>query len=229
MIRIAIVDDEKLALQEIYNQVNSIVNQMNITYEIDCFENTNLTKHYDILFLDIDMPNEDGISFAKRYIKNYETMIVFITNRDDLVYHVFSVRPYAFIQKKYMKKDLEYTLHYLIDEYHKNHQTLTIQNQNEIIHLYFKDILYIESKAHYVYIYTQDHIYKYRTKLNDMMKILNCESFCRVHQSFCINFYHVNQIDNQDIIINDHIIPLSRKYKDIVFQKYRQFIARSKV
>lgn len=58
------------------------------------------------------------------------------------------------------------------------------------------------------------------------MQMLDNKFFCRVHQSYCINFYHVTQINNQDIIIHHQIIPLSRKYKDDVLQKYRQFIAR---
>lgn len=226
MLEIAIIDDEKKELQNIRNNVISILQTTHIDYKIDCYEHTNIESHYDILFLDIDMPNENGISFAKRYINEYETMIVFITNRDDLVYHVFSVRPYAFIQKKYIERDLEHTIHYLIDEYNKNHQILTFQNQNEIIHLNLRNILYIESKAHYIYIYTQDNTYKYRSKLNDIMQMLDNKFFCRVHQSYCINFYHVTQINNQDIIIHHQIIPLSRKYKDDVLQKYRQFIAR---
>lgn len=93
MLEIAIIDDEKKELQNIRNNVISILQTTHIDYKIDCYEHTNIESHYDILFLDIDMPNENGISFAKRYINEYETMIVFITNRDDLIYHVFSVRP----------------------------------------------------------------------------------------------------------------------------------------
>lgn len=226
MINIAIVDDEIFELKRIKEYVLSIINEMKVECHIDCYSDTYIETHYDILFLDIDMPHEDGITFAKKYIKNYKTMIVFITNRDDLVYHVFSVRPYAFIQKKYMERDLNHTIHYLIDEYHKNHQTITIQNQNEIIHIEVKNILYIESQAHYVYIYTPDYTYKYRCKLEDMIKIIHNNSFCRVHQSYCVNFHHVIKINNQDIIINQQIIPLSKKYKKDVLEQYRQFIAR---
>lgn len=226
MLNIAIVDDKKQELKRINDYTISILKTINIDYHVDCYDCTNIKSHYDILFLDIDMPNEDGIHFAKRYIQDHETMIVFITNRDDLVYQVFSVRPYAFIQKKYIERDLPSTIHYLIKEYYRNHQTLTIQNKNEVIHLNLKDILFIESLAHYVYIYTNNQIYKYRNKLDDMMKMIHSDSFCRVHQSYCINFYHITKINNQDIVIQEQIIPLSRKYKDEVLKKYRQFIAR---
>ena len=92
MIRIAIVDDEPVAIKTITVTFQQIQNDLNVTFQIDTFTSgkelldaLHVTA-YDALFLDIDMPQDSGFAVSAFLRENSNNIpIVYITNRDDLM------------------------------------------------------------------------------------------------------------------------------------------------
>ena len=76
MFRIGIVDDDKAALSIVTSAVNSFFQEKNIDYNIISFSNplnylsTIKEEDFNLVFLDIDMPEQDGLSVAE------ETLII---------------------------------------------------------------------------------------------------------------------------------------------------------
>ena len=92
MIRIAIVDDEPVAIETIAVTFKQIQNDLNVTFQIDKFTSgkelldaLHVTA-YDAPFLDIDMPQDSGFAISAFLRENSNNIpIVYITNRDDLM------------------------------------------------------------------------------------------------------------------------------------------------
>ena len=91
--RIAVCDDEEIALDQITELIKKEFNKMGQNVEVNIFNKpellleSNRSGCFDIIFLDIDMPNINGIE-ATRIIKklNPRTRIIFVTGKDELVY-----------------------------------------------------------------------------------------------------------------------------------------------
>lgn len=100
-------------------------------------------KVYDLLLLDIEMPETDGITFVKNY-GNLFRDILFITSYDKYVFQSFLPNVRGYVLKKQMDK-------VLIDEIRK------IKKQRKDVMLFHTDFGEIEiSKEHIQYFYTED-------------------------------------------------------------------------
>ena len=114
MIRIAIVDDEQIILNSIHKKIQDILNELNIEFEIQDFTSGKTAlkeiteKVFDIIFLDIDMPDVSGMTIAKKIrIQEENLEIVFITNKDELVYDAIKVVPFRFIRKSRFDEEIQ--------------------------------------------------------------------------------------------------------------------------
>lgn len=121
MIRIAIVDDEQIILNSIHKKIQDILNELNIEFEIQDFTSGKTAlkeiteKVFDIIFLDIDMPDVSGMTIAKKIrIQEENLEIVFITNKDELVYDAIKVVPFRFIRKSRFDEEIQEALHEFI-------------------------------------------------------------------------------------------------------------------
>ena len=106
MIRISIVDDEEIILKSIRKKTEDLLNELKVDFEIyDYTDGTILLKEFknvrfDIVFLDIEMPGISGLEIAQRIRDEEENVdIIFITNKDELVYDSIKFAPFRFIRK----------------------------------------------------------------------------------------------------------------------------------
>ena len=113
MIRIAIVDDEKIILNSIHKKIEKILYDLNVEFEIQDFTIGKIAlkeiteKEFDIIFLDIDMPEVSGMEIAKIIRMQEENIdIVFITNKDELVYDAIKFAPFRFIRKSRFDEEI---------------------------------------------------------------------------------------------------------------------------
>ena len=106
MYQIAICDDESRILNNIYTKVRTCFEEQEIQAEYFCTEDSKTmmeylrTKPVDVLFLDIDMPYFSGMDIAAYLNENkLQTILVFVTSQEALVYKTFAYRPFGFIRK----------------------------------------------------------------------------------------------------------------------------------
>lgn len=136
-----------------------------------CFEVeiNNYDKEFELYFLDIDMPEIDGITYARRIKDNYPlAKIIFISYRSDLVFDAIKVFPFSFIRKEKMIEELPMVID-KICELEKD-KMLEI---NEKFSLPIDNIIYIEKRGSYSYIYTDSNEYKLRKSLSSIFDFMN--------------------------------------------------------
>lgn len=153
---IAILDDERYFGEKIKQL---IIETENIDlFEIDIYEQPNeFLKHkdkYDLLFLDIEMPETNGIELAKQ-LKRDNIIIVFVTNFQSYMAEAFGVNVASFITKDKLDKQFNKVFREII-EYVNQNQTIVINQNNISYHLSPLDILYFE--------YNKKHLYAHLEK-----------------------------------------------------------------
>lgn len=222
MMNIAIVDDEVIFLKLFQNTLTN--NYGELITSIKCINSASKILDefldYDIIFLDIEMPNMSGIDVAKK-IENHNCKIVFVTNREDFVFNaVNTVSSFGFIRKNHLESDLVK----VFDRILKNNQSsnyLLLKHNGETIKVKYYDIFYLEKIKNYVYVHASNQVYSIKDTLTKYEEMLKPFSFIRCHAGYIVNLNHVNKIGKKDIVLsNNYIVPMSRNKEKFVKEEF---------
>ena len=187
------------------------------------------TDIFDILLLDIDLPDKNGIDFANDYIKIYpNAKIIFISSHNELVFDSFKVHPYSFIKKENINIELNDTLLELLDLLKLHKKEIVLNNKDHTTIIQQNDIIYIESLKHYCYIHTKctTEPYKIRANMRQILEDLNFY-FYRINRSYIINLNEIKQIKNGRVILkNDMAVSLQRGQIKKFQNTYDNFLCR---
>lgn len=208
-IQIGVCDDENMILRVIAEAVKNILAQKECVGEIETFSSAKELwraldkKKYALLFLDIDMPDLDGITLAKKIRTKYqESDIIFVSNREDKVFDSLSVHPFGFVRKSMFLKDIATVLEEWLAKKDNFSQTISLQVPGEgMILLPIKDIVYIEGskKDQIVHINKQDSVVV-RSTMDSLEKKLKNHGFIRCHKGFLVNCCFISLIRYELII-----------------------------
>lgn len=187
---------------------------------------------YDIVFLDIIMPEYSGFQVASE-IRNHEcqTYIIFITTNDESVYDSFEFQPFYFICKDddtIFSNRIKHVVKSLVRHLKQNRFLLFNLAFSEKKKVKISNIQAIKSDRNYLEIYcTNMPNLRIRGKLSELESQLLDYDFIRVHNRWIINMRHIQLPDypNEEIIMtNNLIVPLSRSHKGDMQIKYSEYI-----
>lgn len=230
MIRIAVVDDEQIILNSIHKKIAKILYDLNAEFEIQDFTSGKTAlkeiteKGFDIIFLDIDMPDISGMTIAKKIRMQEENIeIVFITNKDELVYDAIKVVPFRFIRKSRFDEEIKEALHEFIAKLNNIKLFYIFSTSNGEKTVQPTQIRYVEVSSHKLSIHMLNESFITNGNLKDIEEQFYTYGFIKVHQSFLVNFRVINYIKRNEVILdNGTALPLSRsRYEKTKFEYMR--------
>ncbi|MDM1551289.1 LytR/AlgR family response regulator transcription factor [Empedobacter falsenii] len=222
------IDDEPLALKLLENFIRHS-NDLELLASFNSSQSAQLfllENQVDCIFLDIEMPELNGIDFVKSLSENnVKTSIVFVSAYSNYAIEGFKVSATDFLLKPYSFEDFERTISKI--KHQKNLENLLKQNDDIFIKIDAKQvkiklssILYIESMKDYLKIYSEDKELPYIPLMTlKKMKENLPENFIQINRSHIINFNKVNSFGKNHLIIRKKEFNLSEKYKSD-FEKY---------
>lgn len=208
MINIAVCDDEKLFLKMMKRYIERYFELRNIDYSIECFDSgkdlisiSSGLSGFDIVFLDINMEDVNGIDVAKE-IRKYSSsvFIVFVT-----AYIKYSLEGYKVDAIRCILKNnwesLEEALNECLDTIIRK-MNYTVPIKHFVFNECEKDIniehiTYVESSLHKLKIHVMEDpvgLYTMYETLNNMEQELSEYKFVRVHQSYLVNLKHIMEL-----------------------------------
>ena len=222
MINIAIVEDDKTFLNDLKNFL--------LEYQKDIKEKINISKfedgllfleksymNFDIVFLDIKLPFENGISIAKKFRTiNTDTDIILITALEKYAIDGYEIGASAFVLKPYDPKVLKRKLDFIIEKRSRNNSIkIAVKQDSNNISIALKDVVYIESSGHYCYLKTNDgNEYKKQIPLKQLEANYLSQGFAKVNGSTLINIAYLKSWSGKSIILDDDTtFPLGRSFK----------------
>jgi len=237
MIRGAICDDESAVLDYLYAQISKEFKWQGADIHIDKFTsgkdflNAHNAEPFDVVFLDIDMPEISGFEIAEQIKDIVETLIVFVTLHDELVFSSLKFRPFRFIRKEYLDNELPETLESIITEITKKKSSVkfAFQTKSGETYVNLNNIIYIEIYGHWLRVYRKDgEPLECYGSLSNFEKQLDEYDFVRTHKSFLVNSKYIFSIEKNQVVLDDKtIIPLSRYKVDAVKNKFKKMIRRT--
>ena len=237
--RIAICDDEiiyRIAIFqaiERWQKVNSIngllIKQYHSSEEL-LFDIEN-GQSYDVLFLDIQIPNEmGGIDLAKRIRELDEcTQIVFFTNYSEYACEGYHVNALRYLHKPVHPEQVSECMNIAYRQWTSTQgKCFILENKSEKIVLRYKSVLYIESSGHSIIIHhiQKDNTINIRYKLSQILEKLPETIFVMCNRSYIVNIIYVRKIAYDKVIMSDgEEIAIGKRYREtlrVAFGKYFQ-------
>jgi two-component system LytT family response regulator len=239
-----IVDDEKEACINLdfllKEYTKNIINVLGFAYSAKEAGKAIEALKPDVIFLDIEMPNENAFQFLER-LESIDFEIIFVTAYDEYAIRAFKLNAIDYILKPINADDLIIAVeklkdriiykkilhsnpkayHNLANEINKREKPKQIilrdNNQSEIISI--QDILYIKAMGSYSQIVFKQHqVFKQILMSNPIAlyeEMLSDISFFRVHRSFLVNCNHIKKIIKSETtsiqIIDGNILPVGRR------------------
>lgn len=237
MYHIAICDDEEKILKDIHRKIEQCFKEKELNAEYFCTEDSKKMMNYlqnepvDVLFLDIDMPHITGMDIAAYLNENkLNTILVFVTSQDALVYQTFAYRPFGFIRKTHLDDELVELVDRIKKELNDKKQELMITKGQEIIRISRQDIIYVESEGNYLNICTRKDIIKVRETMTNMEKELGHSGFVRCHKGYLVNVRYIKKMKGAEIELQwereNQIVPIGRSYEKDVKKKILELIRK---
>lgn len=221
--KLSILDDDLNDLETIYKLINNFFSLKSISVTINKYNNVNdfpMNEKLDILFLDIDMPNKSGLEFAKEYkIMHKHTLIIFITNHNELVYKACNIHPFDFIRKENLTIEIPMVLEEAIYKLTDLYPNVTFYVNGNAYVIRKESILYCESFNHSTEIHFNKSSITVNQQLNSVSEILNSNDFKRVGRSYLVNMKKVQKLEGTTLFIAYNCkIPISRRKKKKVLE-----------
>lgn len=224
MQQIGICDDEKTILEEISEKLESLCH---FEYEIKKYEDgesllaDSRRQLFDVLFLDIDMPGLNGMELAERIREdNQYVKIIFVTNKDNLVYKTLKYAPFRYIRKSHLDEEFPETAEALQKALTESNITMVFSAKDREICKKLRDVIYVEVLNHTMTVHVHDGDFQTTRTLDSFEKETAHLGFIRVHNSYLVNYRYISEIKGLNAVLNTgNSIPISRKrIKDVKLQ-----------
>lgn len=162
--------------------------------------------YFDIIFLNIEMIQEDGITVAEKIReKDKNVLIIYVTSRITYIQQVFPAPPFQLLIKPVDDKLMEQCLLQAYKELGDRDSYFRYTYERIHYKILMKDILYFESRKRKIYIVTKKKEYEFYGKLQDVEVAMRSGKmmFLRIHQSFLVNYRHV-EVMAYDYVVMDN-------------------------
>ena len=222
MYHIVMCDDEKEILQTISRKVKSCFEKSGVEAEYTALSEAEKlialleTEKADILFLDIDMPYFSGMDIAGMITeRGLQTLLVFVTSHDALVYQTFVYRPFGFIRKTHFDDEIGDMVERLTQELAARREEIIFTRGQEILKIRIEDIYFAESEGNYVNIRVRSNqVEKCRDTLANIGTELKGKGFIRCHKGYLVNAKYISRVRSNELELSDGtVIPIGRSYE----------------
>ena len=207
--KIAICDDEQACIDRLCTLINAYCTGRRLT--CDCITFTDLLafgaselNSYDVVFLDANMGEVDGIAAAKALREvNQTAILVYISGFVEYAPLGYRVDAFRYL----MKHDLDVCFADCMDEIvarlDKNRQLLRVITTDGEKSLAISSIVFLESFRHQILLHLSDGtvLESRQHSLSELTALLSPHSFLRIRKSFLVNPEHISAIKNRMVTL----------------------------
>ncbi len=224
MIKVGIIDDEILArkvLEEYCSKIDNLDTVLSTGNPLE-FINFIQQNDLDLIFLDIEMPELNGMEILRSMIKPPKVILTTAYSEYALESYNYGVVDYLLkpIKIERFLKAINKVSSSKIIQPKKNRgsEELQIKHDGVPVNISLKSILYIQSFGNYLKIFTDSRMYLISETLTNINTVLS-ENFQRTHKSYIANLDRVTKATRTYLLIENNKVPVSAMYKVIVFKK----------
>lgn len=224
MIRCVITDDDAMS-RMILKEFISKDNELELIQEFDNPVNAiNFIKNnsFDLLFLDIEMPEMNGIELLEALNKNIPQTI-FTTSYTDFAISAFKFNVSGYLVKPFQFSEFTKAVLKVKEALQKKpvdpQSYLFVKNGSAISKISTQDLQLIECIGDYVNLYTDKDKFTIHATMKSMENKFAGNEFIRVHRSYIIRIGKIEKIEDDCITFGKKQIPIGKTYKQEVYSR----------
>ncbi|MEZ4773585.1 MAG: response regulator [Bacteroidia bacterium] len=185
----------------------------------------------DIVLLDIQLKGRmDGIALAQIMRQTHHIPVIFLTaNSDDATFQrAKETKPYAFLTKPFKKLDLQRAIELALSLMATPNVTeekpiadfpfilsdrIFVHHKEKKVKILLDTVLYVEAERNYCRIITQTKDYLLTMPMKNLEEKLPAALFQRIHRSYIVNLRHVDEVDENTVLVGGKSLLLSKAYR----------------
>ena len=227
-LKCAIIDDDQLFTKVIEHYLSTVdVIHLDGIYHnpAEALNKINFNET-DFLFLDMEMPGIDGISFLNSL--TVVPPIVVVSGKKTYGVDAFEYNAIDYLHKPISNARFLKSVNKIKSFFEKNkipetsiQQNIFIKHEGVHIKLIVNDINIIRANDNDVTLVANGKSYKTHLRLKDIYEMLPQTEFMQVHRSFIVQLSKIDKVDGEVIEINGRTIPVSRTYLSELYERLR--------
>lgn len=231
MIKVSIVEDEKAAAQLLREFLERYSFDRGTEFDIHTYENgmqflMNYDTDTDLVLMDIEMPNLNGIETSAR-LREIDPVVglVYVTNMAK-----YAIEGYAYRAIDYLLKPLVYQaflmkMDRILKFVNKNRKSsaITLASRTGQTVLDLNSIYYVEVSGHDVLYHTDSGSFKVYGTLKEESKKLPQETFIQCNSCYVVNLRHISRIDGNELVVGDGRIEISRSRRKSLLEAFNRY------
>ena len=233
--KIAVCDDDKKDIARLKKLIEAYDADNNIGFSVSEYESgTEMLKavssgeDVNIIFLDINMDDMDGLSVAKKIREEMDDVpIVLVTAFMTYALDGYKVKASRFLIKDDLDKTFDECMDDICKDIRKKSKTIAFNCVEGEMRLKASDIILIETSGHKNLIKLKNETYQIYEKLDVLEEMLKGYGFLRTHNSFLVNMAHIRGINSYVLTLDDgRQLPVPKARYKQVRQEYTLFVGK---
>ena len=226
------IDDEPLALSKLESFIGRIPDlglSMTFDNSIDAMVWLN-ENHADLIFLDIQMEQLNGIQFLEA--TRTPSKIIITSAYDQYAMKGYDLNVADYLLKPFSFQRFVQAVNKVMDYYSQipttnsassgNDGFIFVKTEYRLERIDLDHILYIEGMKDYLRIICNDKKIMTLQSFSKLEESLPSNRFCRVHKSYIVSIDKIKSIERNVIVIGDRRIPVSNTYRESFFSRIKQ-------
>lgn len=221
MIYMAICEDQQVQREHFQLLLEEYARKRQLACKIDAYPDgyafLSAKQTYDLLFLDIMMPDISGIEVGALLRKrNQWTKIIYITGHETFALSAYDTHPFDYLLKPFDNEILFRKIDEALQSLQREKrlprsEKLVFASRSQTICLRSEEIYHIEAKPnHMLHIHTKGTPYNIRLTLAEAMQIVANAAFAQPHRGFLVNLAHVKYLQGQTVVLQNGVsIPVA--------------------
>jgi two-component system, LytTR family, response regulator LytT len=229
--QIAFVDDDPAFLEEAKQDIERYQSEEKVSLQISCFHDglefiNRYESIFDVVFLDIDMPNMNGLTAAKKLREKDPTVcLLFITSLAQFAIQGYEVHAFNFLVKPvdyfFFSENLRKALAYV--SAHEQEEVVLLKDK-DLVKVPLSSIRYVEKDGNYLLYHTGEAVYRVRGTMQELLTTWKSRGFGQCLSGCLVNYRFVKRIGHNEVLVEKESLPLSRNYKNEFMEGFFAFI-----
>lgn len=234
MYRLAVCEDDKAQLAELCARCGRILSNLGIEHEIKTFSSVKKLEQeiaagtqFQLLCLDIVMPEGSGMEFARKLRKRDDTTaILFITGSTDYLLEGYDVRPVRYLLKPVTEEKLREALTAALRLWQRP-ENITFTTGGKTYVLPISSLWYVESINHGCKFHMDGEDRFFWLSLAQAESLFPADMFARCHKSFVVNMDKIREIDGKSLVlVNGCQLDIGSRYASEFKERFTRYLCR---